>query len=871
MALSPGSTLGAYKVLAPLGAGGMGEVYRARDARLDRDVAIKILAAGFTDHPEALKRFEREAKAVAALSHPNILSIHDFGSEQGTAFAVMELLEGETLRSSLRQGKLPWRKAVEIGAAVADGLSAAHSKGIIHRDLKPENIFITADGRVKILDFGLARMEARATADGPTQAYGETAATQPGIVMGTAGYMSPEQVRGTPADARSDIFSLGCVLHEMLTGRRTFSGESGAEIMAAIVKEDLPELPDSERSFPLELDRVVRHCLEKNPQARFQSAQDLGFALRALSGSSASRVPAALPRERPRVSSQVVALLGIVALALVFAGGLLLGSRRAPKRSYWKLPVSAPQPVLQQSGDAHWSTLSPDGEQFVYVLEQDHELYLQSIAGGAPRKLTSDGFSKFRPQFSPDGKRILYARAMAQSDHLALFVLDLPVALPRLLVGDAYAGAWSPDGGKLAFIRDSAEEAFVGDAEGRQAHSIGAAGTLSEFAALSWSPDGNQIVVPYHGNFFLVSPDGASRKQVPGLRGTAALFTPDGEYLLLTYARGPGAAIWQAPVRGGSLVPFSVQPARVYFPTLSRDGKRVLATFFTMTGEITVGPVTAAPTASEPIRISFGGDFYDPAISPDGKRVVFSAYQKAQGSRGLWIANPDGSEVRQLISTEWLAAAPSWSPDGKSIVYCEPDEDHGGIWTVRLDDAVPHPLNTVGGEKLAPSYTSDGKNIVFFVFRDGKRNLWMVPSEGGQGNALTSDGISELPMAGPVDSSIAYLRRLAEGKWEIRLLDYRSRQDRLLVPAETLAKFGPYWEQQPRWSRDGQFIFFAVNSALLRIAVGTSRVEQFAVPMKHGRFVLGETAAFDLFPDQKHIVYTRRTIHFEPHLYADLE
>ncbi|HEU0178372.1 MAG TPA: protein kinase [Blastocatellia bacterium] len=310
-----GMTLGRYHLLSPLGSGGMGEVYRALDTRLDREVAVKILPARLADNTEAMRRFEREAKAVAALSHPNILSIHDFGTEQGVRYAVMELLKGETLRSRLSRGALPWRKAVGIGVEIAEGMSAAHAKGITHRDLKPENIFLTLDGRTKILDFGLARIEASASDENITSAPTATFATEPGFVMGTPGYMSPEQARGDEVEAPSDIFSLGSVLYEMVTGRRPFAGKTVADTMAAILRDDPPELADSGKTVPPDLAQVITHCLEKNPAERFQSARDLAFALKTISGGSGpSRfVPARWParfRAALIVAASAVLLLG---------------------------------------------------------------------------------------------------------------------------------------------------------------------------------------------------------------------------------------------------------------------------------------------------------------------------------------------------------------------------------------------------------------------------------------------------------------------------------------------------------------------------------------------------------------------------------
>jgi TolB-like protein/Tfp pilus assembly protein PilF len=314
--LANGTQLGPYKIVAPLGAGGMGEVYRARDVRLGREVALKILPERFAQDPDRLTRFEREARAVAALAHPNILVLHDIGGGEGVHYAVTELLEGETFRRCLARAPLPWRKAVEVAAAVADGLAAAHAKRIVHRDLKPENLFLTADGRVKILDFGLARVEgAELPPDVDTRSY-SPGQTQPGAVLGTPGYMAPEQVCGQPADARSDLFAFGCVLYEMVSGRRPFAGSSEAEVAAAILHEDPPGLAGAGAKLPAELERLIRHCLEKNAEARFQSARDLAFALRALlSDSDVAKISAARPAARRGRRRKAVDSLAVLPLA----------------------------------------------------------------------------------------------------------------------------------------------------------------------------------------------------------------------------------------------------------------------------------------------------------------------------------------------------------------------------------------------------------------------------------------------------------------------------------------------------------------------------------------------------------------------------
>src|ERR1700757_1141699 len=305
MSLASGTKLGPYEILAPLGAGGMGEVYRARDSRLDRIVALKVLPTSFSADSERLRRFEQEARSVAALNHPNILAVHDIGTHDGAPYMVCELLEGETLRARLHGGMLSTRKAVELAVQIAEGLAAAHEKGIVHRDLKPENIFLTKDGRVKILDFGLAKVTRGGSEPNTSQTLtsADIALTEAGQVLGTAGYMSPEQVRGIGVDHRSDIFAFGAIFFEMLSGKRAFSRETAAETMTAILKEDPPDLTELNHNISPALERIPRHCLEKSPEQRFQSARDLAFDLEALShfsGSSAKVVaqPSAIQRLR---------------------------------------------------------------------------------------------------------------------------------------------------------------------------------------------------------------------------------------------------------------------------------------------------------------------------------------------------------------------------------------------------------------------------------------------------------------------------------------------------------------------------------------------------------------------------------------------
>src|SRR5512140_43290 len=355
MTISVGTRLGPYEILSPLGAGGMGEVYRARDKKLDRNVAIKVLPESVAADPETLARFEREAKAVAALSHPNILSIFDFGTQDGVSYAVMELLEGETLRGKLDAGRVSQKQAVNYALQVAKGLSAAHEKGIVHRDLKPENLFVTEDGHLKILDFGLAKRTEQDRTD-ETSAPTESKLTEPGVVMGTVGYMSPEQVRGLPVDHRSDHFSFGAILYELLSGKKAFKRDTAADTMSAILKEEPPELSESGRNVSPALDRVVKHCLEKDRDNRFQSAKDIAFALReAASLSIPSPASGTSARQRiPRLPTWALALVGAVALLAALLVGDVGGLRRRLSRgaTVARIESIAVLPLANLSGDS---------------------------------------------------------------------------------------------------------------------------------------------------------------------------------------------------------------------------------------------------------------------------------------------------------------------------------------------------------------------------------------------------------------------------------------------------------------------------------------------------------------------------------------
>ncbi|MGN6591291.1 MAG: protein kinase domain-containing protein, partial [Terriglobales bacterium] len=523
MALTSGERLGPYEILGAVGAGGMGEVYRARDTRLQREVAVKLLPVGRLEDAGALRRFEQEARTLAALNHPNLLTVFDVGTTAaGALYLVTELLEGGTLRERLTAGKLPQRTAVDFGMQMARGLAAAHDKGIIHRDLKPENIFCTADGRVKILDFGLAKLTSEAGAEDKTLAETGTAA---GVVLGTVGYMAPEQARGQAADARSDIFSLGCVLYEMLAGRRAFRGDSAADVISAILREDPPDLASGSTSgtgtgsgvgaVPVALERIVRHCLEKEPRQRFQSASDVAFSLADLSsaGSAASGAIAAVtaPRSGRR---------------LFFAAAGALGLAAAVALTWWLKPGAGALPQFQrvtyQQGTIFNARFLPDGQGILGAAAWNN-----AAAGLFTGRLDASGLSPV----AADADRVLAVKSgeAAVLQHVStvggwveigtLATMPLAGGSPRPLLDNIQYADYNPIHGDLAITR------FHNDSNSFSLeYPIGhvlyqAPGWVSD---PHFSRDGSRIAFIVHPNFG----DDLGRLAMVDLAGHLSLLSP---------------------------------------------------------------------------------------------------------------------------------------------------------------------------------------------------------------------------------------------------------------------------------------------------------------------------------------------------------
>jgi Tol biopolymer transport system component len=708
MPLPSGSALGGYEVLAQIGAGGMGEVYRARDTRLDRVVALKVLPDHLSRDPESLTRFEREAKAVAALSHPNILAIFDSGKEDPVAFVVMELLEGESLRARLAAGPLPPRKAVEYGLQICLGLAAAHDKGIVHRDLKPENVFITKDGRIKILDFGLAKVIPH-KAPHERDTLDLTPMTQPGTVMGTVGYMSPEQVRADEVDHRSDLFSFGSILYEMLSGRRAFRGDSAVETMSAILKEEPPELVETSRTLDPGLERVVRHCLEKRREERFQSARDLAFQLQALSGASSSAVArAAVPATTWPHRWQ---LLAVLTLAAALAGGFWAGA-------HWvrTTPPSFRQ-VTFRRGTIAAARFTPDGQTIVY----------SAAWGGSPVEILTTRLES--PESRSLGLPKAGVLAVSSSGEMAVALAceffwgscqgtlaraSLAGGAPREVLQDVHEAEWTPDGTDLAVVRD---------AEGRHRLEFPIGHVLYDtpgrISQPRFSPRGDLIAFIDHpspsednGSVAVVDLAGKYRKISPGWSSAWGLaWSPNGGEIWFTAAEvGRAQSLHAVTLSGQSRVVLRA-PARLLLHDVSPQGRVLLGR------ETARGGLMCLPPGQKDERDLSWFDWSTAAdISPDGRTVLFC--ERGEGTKAaptVYLRAADGSPAVKLGEGRPLAL----SPDGVWVAVAR----EGSRETLILLPTGP------GEPRTLPSGPITGYVEAAF-FPDGKR-LLLLGTEGG--------------------------------------------------------------------------------------------------------------------------------------------
>jgi serine/threonine protein kinase/Tol biopolymer transport system component len=763
--LATGNKLGPNEISATLGAGGMGEVYRARDARLGRAVAIKVLPTSFSSDRDRLQRFIQEARAAAGLNHPNILSIFDIGEEKGAPYIVSELLEGETLREKLRNGPIPIRKAVEYALQTARGLAAAHDKGIVHRDLKPENLFVTDDGHVKILDFGLAKLTRPEEQSGAADAATVQAITEPGLVMGTVGYMSPEQVRGKAADPRSDLFSFGAILYEMISGKRAFHGETTADTMSAILKEEPPELSETARNVPPGLERIVRHCLEKNPAQRFQSARDLAFDLEVLtevSGTGGSKLPTAV-REEIRADSRrrIAQIAGaIVVAAALLAFGWWLGHRNSPSS-----PAEYQQ-ITFRTGQIGNARFAPDGT-IVYNASWENnknQLYLARTDDNGSHALginDADLLAISKNAELAVRLNTINLGGYARAGTLAR--LPLSGGTPREVLDNVGDADWSADGDKLAVT------VFVPAT--RHWHLEYPIGKVL-FDTINWittpkiSPDGKWVAIADHenpsgddqGSVAVISMDGREKKLSSGWTSVEGIvWSPSGDEIwfsasnagssdnlrgvtldgkLRTIANVPGG-MWTEDIRNGVLLVVS-QQQRVELSgvppgskeerelgwlgwstdmKLSSDGKKVLFTEEADGGGPNYTVFLRDTDGSPPVRISDG---LGVAISPDNKWVV------TESARGgpLSLVPAGAGEVRQLTHDNITYTDATFLPDRTHLLADGIETGHGArAYLIDLNSGDSKALTPEGttGNLVSP----DGKKVIMRG-PDGRLGVWLL-------------------------------------------------------------------------------------------------------------------------------------------------
>ena len=727
MTLASGTKLGAYEVLGPLGAGGMGEVYRARDTKLDRDVAIKVLPERLAADASALARFEREAKTVAALSHPNLLGIYDFGTHDGVVYAVTELLSGETLRDKLSGGAIPRRKAIDYALQMAHGLSAAHEHGIAHRDLKPENIFVTSDGRVKILDFGLAKPLLPESGVSGAATFG---ATEPGTVLGTVGYMSPEQVRGRPADHRSDIFAFGSILYEMFSGHRAFKGDSAVETMNAILVRDLPEPsgPAADELPPL-LDRIVRHCLEKNPEERFQSIRDVAFDLETVSGASSSAARQMIAPARGK--GWWLAPAAAIAIALLVGAAYFVG-RRVGGGGAADLPAITFSQQTNQQGVEKFPALSPDGATLGFVSREtgNDDIYLKRVGGHNPNNLTKDSpEDDSQPAFSPDGSTIAFRSERGGG---GIFVMGATGESVRRLSDAGFNPSWSPDGRQIVVATEGIDQPLgrsgiselwaIEMATGQRRRIFG-----GDAVQPSWSPHGDRIA------FWAIPRDTAQRDiwTIPAAGGTPIAVTQDaavdwnpiwsvdGKTLYFASDRGGSMNLWRIPIdeKTGKT---EGAPQAVTTPsfwsghlTISRDGRRIAYLALNELAsieKIPFDPSTAKAGLPAPL-LRQSGALFSPDVSPDGESVVF---RTLGGQEDLFLVRSDGTGLRKLTDDPHRDRGPSWSPDGKRIAfYSNRDQGKYEIFVINPDGSGLTQLTRSSGQGWFPWWSPDGKRIAY--------------------------------------------------------------------------------------------------------------------------------------------------------------
>jgi serine/threonine protein kinase len=738
MTLAAGTTLGQYEIRSPLGAGGMGEVYRAHDTRLDREVAVKVLPESVTSDPERLRRFEQEARAAAALNHPNILAVYQMATHDGVSYMVTELLDGETLRERLHRGAIPLRKAIDYGVQIAHGLAAAHDRGIVHRDLKPENLFVTKDGRVKILDFGLAKVTQSQSASGDERTVTLHQQTEPGVVMGTVGYMSPEQVRGQAADHRSDIFAFGAILYEMVTGKQTFRKLTSAETMTAILNDDPPPISQLAPTVPPGLQRVVHRCLEKNPEQRFHSAHDLAFALEALTDSG-STVMTSL--NAPAISGKKQTWIVAAAVVLAIAGAVAFWWTRPPG-----IPVVEAINQLTDDGKAKGvhESLQTDGSRLYFNEGRLGTLTIAqvSVTGGPVAAIPTPLLDAQPVGIAPDGSALLVMPGGAGPPAKAVWKVPLPVGDPvRMGNLEGQDASVTPDGHILV---PNLGDLYIAEKDGSNPRKI--IGMEGFIGNPSVSPDGKRMVFTLYPagvpELYEANGDGSGVRLLAKAAAESGGFccsqwTPDGRYIVFETRAMNRQDIWYMPMqrgwlqRAGEPKRLTAGPLSYNDPIPSRDGKQVFAIGTKQRGEF----VRYDMKSNRFMPILPGVSGTNLTYSRDGNWVTYLSFPE----HTAWRSRSDGRERLQLVYPPAWPGEVAISPDGKRVEY----QANGNIYLIGIDGGAPEAVVN-GGDSWGADWSADGNRIVyvepdrdhsaFFVLDLRTRKKKLVPGSSDLGS-----------------------------------------------------------------------------------------------------------------------------------------
>ncbi len=794
MPLAHGRRFGPYEILDLIGSGGMGEVYRALDTRLDRTVAIKVLTAAASTRPNARERFDREARAISSLSHPHICAIYDIGQQDGIDYIVMEYLKGETLAVRLKRRELRLDHALQHAVEIASALADAHRAGIVHRDLKPGNVMLTPSG-AKLLDFGLAKLHHK---DESSETTSEPI-TVDGHVVGTLPYMSPEQVEGKAADARSDVFSFGAMLHEMLTQTRAFDGSSAAHLIAAILASQPPPPSTIQARVPPELDHLVARCLAKDPNERWQDARDLLLELKW----AAARLPAAgAPRRRSL--RRVAWAAGAALVGALLVAAIVRLTREDP------LPNASPRQVTMAPGLESAPALSPDGGTIAYVSDEsgNADIRIVDVRGGNAIRLTDDPASDTDPAWYPDASALAFTSDRGGST--AIWKVLRFGGAASLLVPDAMDAALSPDGSQIAFARPSTTGAFriwiAPLADPSQARVLtGDNDGFWNHRGPAFSPDGRTLCYYAERDLWLVSVrgQGARRLTRDDERDIEPAWSPDGRHVYFSSLRGGAWALWRVPARGGAPRRATPGTGAERHPSLARDGRRLAFATYSANPDLMLLDLS---TRKEARLRGLSPDA--PAWAPDGRSVVFSAAHIG-GRFDLWIQPVLGLDAagppRRLTDQAGSVSSPAFSPDGRWVAYYRVLAGQRDIWIVPSAGGNPIQFTDDKAADFHPSWSPDGTQLAFGSDRGGTGRIWVGPVADGRpagpARPVTTGATSDqAPAWSPDGSWIAYLGETPASSADVFVVDAAGAGPSRMLATEGRAR-------RVTWDRSSKALF----------------------------------------------------------------